>query len=133
MAGKDLPQDDQQQAYRLRLGVEGNRAIPLDNAALLTPSLGLFYRYDGGDGTTGSGLDLAAALRYDTPNGLRLESRGTRVLDKGKKGKPPLALACGLEKAAGEREAGRREPCCDLVFRLSRPCRGVRGRFPNQA
>ena len=57
VAGNDLLKDEQQQAYRLRLGVEGNRAIPLDNAALLTPSLGLFYRYEGGDGTTGSGLD----------------------------------------------------------------------------
>ena len=80
VAGNDLLQDDLQ-AYRLRLGVEGNRAIPLDNAALLTPSLGLFYRYDGGDGSmTGSGLDLAAALRYDTPNGLRLEGRGRTLL-----------------------------------------------------
>ena len=80
VAGNDLLHDDQQQAYRLRLGVEGNRAIPLDNQALLTPSLGLFYRYEGGDGTTGSGLDLAAALRYDTPNGLRLEGRGRTLL-----------------------------------------------------
>ena len=38
-------------------------------------------RYDGGDGSmTGSGLDLAAALRYDTPNGLRLEGRGRTLL-----------------------------------------------------
>ena len=80
MAGNDLLNDDQQQAYRLHLGVEGNRTIPLANHALLTPSLGLFYRYDGGDGTTGSGLDLAAALRYDTPNGLRLEGRGRTLL-----------------------------------------------------
>ena len=80
VAGNDLLQDNQQQAYRLRLGVEGNRAIPLDNAPL-TPSLGLFYRYDGGDGSmTGSGLDLAAALRYDTSNGLRLEGRGRTLL-----------------------------------------------------
>ena len=81
VARNDLLQDDQQQAYRLRLGVEGNRTIPLDNEARLTPSLGLFYRYDGGDGSmTGSGLDLAAALRYDTPNGLRLEGRGRTLL-----------------------------------------------------
>ena len=80
VAGNDLLNDDQQQAYRLRLGVEGNCAIPLANQALLTPSLGLFYRYEGGDGTTGSGLDLAAALRYDTPNGFRLEGRGRTLL-----------------------------------------------------
>ena len=61
VAGNDLLQDEQQQAYRLRLGVEGNRAIPLANQALLTPSLGLFYR-------------------YDTPNGLRLEGRGRTLL-----------------------------------------------------
>ena len=80
VAGNDLLKDDLQQVYRLRLGVEGNRTIPLANHALLTPSLGLFYRYEGGDGTTGSGLDLAAALRYDTPNGLRLEGRGRTLL-----------------------------------------------------
>ena len=38
----------------------------------------------------------------------RLVQRGeptrTRVLDKWKQGKRPLALACGLEKADGERE-----------------------------
>ena len=80
VAGNDLLKENLQ-AYRLRLGVEGNRAIPLANQALLTPSLGLFYRYDGGDGSmTGSGLDLAAALRYDTPNGLRLEGRGRTLL-----------------------------------------------------
>ena len=80
VAGNDLLEDDQQQAYRLRLGVEGNRSISLDNHSLLTPSLGLFYRYEGGDGTTGSGLDLAAALRYDNPNGLQLEGRGRTLL-----------------------------------------------------
>ena len=80
VAGNDLLKDDQQQAYRLRLGVEGNRSISLDNHSLLTPSLGLFYRYEGGDGATGSGLDLAAALRYDNPNGLQLEGRGRTLL-----------------------------------------------------
>ena len=80
VAGNDVLHDDQQQAYRLRLGVEGNRSISLDNHSLLTPSLGLFYRYEGGDGATGSGLDLAAALRYDNPNGLQLEGRGRTLL-----------------------------------------------------
>ena len=80
VAGNDLLHDDQQQAYRLRLGFEGNRSITLDNHALLTPSLGVFYRYGGGDGTNGSGLDLAAALRYETPTGLQLEGKGRTLL-----------------------------------------------------
>ena len=80
IAGNEVFQDDQQQAWRLRLGLEGNRRINLANAARLTPSLGLFYRYEGGDGTTGSGLDLAAGLRYDATPGLRLEGRGRTLL-----------------------------------------------------
>ena len=80
VAGNDVLHDDQQQAYRLRLGLEGNRSIILDNQALLSPSLGVFYRYEGGDGTTGSGLDLAAALRYETPTGLQLEGKGRTLL-----------------------------------------------------
>ena len=57
----------------------------------------------------------------------------TRVLAKGKQGKPPLALAWGFGKPDGEREDRGKELCCVLLCRLSRPCRGVRGRFPNQA
>ena len=80
IADDGILEDDQQQTHRLRFGLEGNRSINLANDGLLTPSLALFYRYEGGDGATGSGLDLAAGLRYETPSGLRLEGRGRTLL-----------------------------------------------------
>jgi len=49
---------------RLRLGLEGSYARNLDSGGMLTPSLELGVRHDGGDAVTGLGLELGGSLQY---------------------------------------------------------------------
>ena len=53
----------QTDASRVRLVLEGSRAVELDEGTL-TPSLELGLRHDGGDAETGTGLEAGAGLRY---------------------------------------------------------------------
>ena len=53
----------QTDASRVRLVLEGSRAVELDEGTL-TPSLKLGLRHDGGDAETGTGLEAGAGLRY---------------------------------------------------------------------
>ena len=53
----------QTDASRVRLVLEGSRAVELDEGTL-TPSLELGVRHDGGDAETGTGLEAGAGLRY---------------------------------------------------------------------
>ncbi len=52
---------------RVRLALEASQSLPLLAGAQLKPSAELGIRYDGGDGTTGSALEMGAALRYIDP------------------------------------------------------------------
>ena len=75
---------------RLRLGVEAQRPIPLGNpdsgaeegsGAVLTPSLEMGLRHDGGDAETGFGLDLGGGIVLSHPQrGLEVEVRGRGLL-----------------------------------------------------
>ena len=49
---------------RLRVALEGSYDRALDSGGLLTPSLELGVRHDGGDAVTGLGLELGGSLRY---------------------------------------------------------------------
>ena len=49
---------------RLRLALEGSRAMALAGGATLTPSAELGIRHDGGDAETGTGLEAGAAVRF---------------------------------------------------------------------
>ena len=67
-------------AQRLRLALEGSHERSLASGGSLTPSLEVGLRHDGGDGATGTGLELGGGLRYVDPAlGLTIEGRG-RVL-----------------------------------------------------
>ena len=67
-------------AHRLRLALEGSHERTLASGAQLAPSLEVGLRHDGGDGATGTGLELGGGLRYIDPAlGLTVEGRG-RVL-----------------------------------------------------
>ena len=46
----------------LRLGLEGSRPVRLGGGAVLTPSMQIGVRHDGGDAETGFGLDLGGGL-----------------------------------------------------------------------
>ena len=63
--------------HRLRLSAEGSRAYALSGGGLLTPSLEVGARWDGGDGETGAGVELGAGLEWALPSrGLVVEARG---------------------------------------------------------
>ena len=75
---------------RLRLGVEAQRPFALGNpdsgtgagsGAVLTPSLEMGLRLDGGDAETGFGLDLGGGILLSHPQrGLQVELRGRGLL-----------------------------------------------------
>ena len=66
---------------RLRLGVEASRPLQLGGGTVLTPSLEVGVRHDGGDAETGFGLDLGIGLALSDPErGLQAEMRGRGLL-----------------------------------------------------
>ena len=52
---------------RLRLGLEGSRAFAAGPGAMLTPTLELGLRLDGGDAETGTGVEAGFGLQYADP------------------------------------------------------------------
>ena len=60
---------------RLRLGLEASRRVELGGGAALTPFVEAAARRDGGDGLTGSGVEIAGGARYTAPR-LKVEARG---------------------------------------------------------
>ena len=75
-AGSEMIDDMSVDAQRLRVGLEASRSVSL-GAATLTSFTEVGGRHDGGDGQTGTGLELAGGLRL-TGFGSRLglEARG---------------------------------------------------------
>ena len=66
---------------RLRLALEGSRAFAVGTSRMLTPTLDLGLRHDGGDAETGAGVDLGGTLRYaDAHLGLTAEASGRWLL-----------------------------------------------------
>ena len=66
---------------RLRLALEGSQPFNLGGDAVLTPSLELGVRHDGGDAETGFGADIGAGLILAAPSrGLSAELRARGML-----------------------------------------------------
>ena len=63
---------------RVRVGVETNWPTEMENGSVFTPFAELSFRSDGGDGTTGTGFEVAGGLRMNAGN-FSLEAQG-RVL-----------------------------------------------------
>ena len=62
---------------RLRLLLEGSRTFAFGAGRMLTPTLELGVRRDGGDAETGAGVDLGGSLRYaDAALGLTVDAGG---------------------------------------------------------
>ena len=71
-------------ARRLRLSLEGSHAHKLAAGGTLTPAVELGLRHDGGDGETGTGVELGGSLRYHDPaSGLTVEGHGRTLLANG--------------------------------------------------
>ena len=82
---------------RLRLGVEASRPVGLGGGAVLTPSLEIGVRHDGGDAETGFGLDLGGGLALSDPKrGLQAELRGRGLLTHESKGFRDLGFSASL-------------------------------------
>ncbi len=62
-------------SWRLRAGVEASRRFALDDATALTPFVEAAARRDGGDGLTGTGLEIAGGVRWTAPR-VQVEARG---------------------------------------------------------
>ena len=62
-------------SWRLRAGVEASRRFALDDATSLTPFVEAAARRDGGDGLTGTGLEVAGGVRWTAPR-VQVEARG---------------------------------------------------------
>ena len=72
---------------RLRLALEASRPVVLGASAMLTPSLEVGVRHDGGDAETGFGADLGAGLTLSDPErGISTELRGRGLLSHESKG-----------------------------------------------
>ena len=57
------------ESSRMRLLLSGERRRELASGGALTPSLEIGVRSDGGDGTTGTGVEVGGGLRYANPGG----------------------------------------------------------------
>ena len=69
------------QVTRLRLALEGSHPVRLGASAVLTPSLELGVRHDGGDAETGFGTDIGAGLALSDPaRGLTADIRARGLL-----------------------------------------------------
>ena len=91
---------------RLRLGLEGSRAVRFGDGAVLTPSLELGARHDGGDAETGFGLDLGGGLAWsDRGRGISAELRGRALVSHESRGFRDAGLsgAFGWEPVSGGR------------------------------
>ncbi len=64
---------------RVRLLLEGSRSVRLAGGAVLTPSVELGLRHEGGDAETGGGLELGGSLRYAS-GGLSVEMSARGLL-----------------------------------------------------
>ena len=62
-------------ASRIRLSLESTNSITRDNGARIDRKVELGIRHDGGDGTTGSGIELGLGLRHISASGLSIEGK----------------------------------------------------------
>ena len=69
------------ETHRLRLSVEGSRSYALGGGGSLTPSLEVGVRWDGGDGETGTGVEVGGGMSWRSASGaVSVEARGRGLL-----------------------------------------------------
>ena len=126
---------------RVRLALEGSQPFNLGGDAVLTPSLELGVRHDGGDAETGFGADIGAGLILAAPSrGLSAELRARGLLthkadglrERGVSGMlsfdpaPDSDRGALAQPLADGGRAGRRR--CGRAACAPDPCRTRRGR-----
>ena len=71
-------------AQRLRLALEGQQTWTLASGSVVVPELEVGVRHDGGDGETGTGLELGGGVRWSYPaKGLMMQARARTLLGRG--------------------------------------------------
>ena len=86
---------------RLRLALEGSREVKLDGG-VLTPSLEIGLRHDGGDAETGSGLELGGGLRWAGLKGFSVEVRARGLLAHEERDYEEWGVSASLGLSPGE-------------------------------
>ena len=94
---------------RLRLGLEGSWPVRLADGSMLTPSVEIGMRRDGGDAETGFGADIGAGLAWADPKcGLGAELHGRGLLTHESKGFRQRGLAGSFSWDPAARDRGPR-------------------------
>ena len=66
---------------RLRLTLEGSRAVALEGGGRLVPTLEVGLRQDGGDAETGTGIEVGGGLAWNDPaRGLTVEAKARTLI-----------------------------------------------------
>ena len=86
---------------RLRVLVSGEQQRRLANGGRLMPSLEVGVRFDGGDGVTGSGVELGGGLRYANPGGKLSVAGNIRTLLAGEYDESGVDLTVRLAPQSG--------------------------------
>ena len=90
---------------RLRLALEGSREVKLDGG-VLTPSLEIGLRHDGGDAETGSGLELGGGLRWAGLKGFSVEVRARGLLAHEEHDYEEWGVSASIGLSPGEGDRG---------------------------
>ena len=110
-------------AWRLRGGIEASRRIPFDDGSSLTPFVETAARRDGGDGVTGTGLEVAGGVRVAAPERFQIEARGRWLAAHSEEGR----RGAGREPDRAGRSRGPRPgPVGGALTPLGRALRRVR-------
>ena len=86
---------------RLRLTLEGSREVKLESG-VLTPSLEVGLRHDGGDAETGSGLELGGGLRWAGLKGFAVEVRARGLIAHEERDYEEWGVSASLVLSPGE-------------------------------
>ena len=112
----------------VRMRLDGGYSRRLASGGALEPSVQLGLRYDGGDGETGSGVEVGGALRYLKPaEGLTVVGRGRTLLLAGHRAEWGRGRA-GPPRSGRRREGPVPEPGPELGPDRQRRRSAVEGR-----
>ena len=90
---------------RLRLTLEGSREVKFESG-VLTPSLEIGLRHDGGDAETGSGLELGGGLRWAGLKGFSVEVRARGLLAHEERDYEEWGVSASIGLSPGEGDRG---------------------------
>ncbi len=89
------------EASRIRVALERVSGRTLDSGAASSSRMELGARMDSGDGEDGAGLDVAAELRYASPNGLEVTGRLSSLLLHSQEGFSEFGVGLGVVYSTG--------------------------------